>query len=341
MPPELIAQNPIKDKAKTKFLVYQNGKINDSYFSNIIDFLQAEDVLVFNNVKVIKAKLIAKIVRSSSVVEFNLDQEIFEDGFVAENKRVWRAICKGSKKIKDGDRVDFAEDFGAKIIKKLDDGFCLLEFLSNDFDEKLEKYGKTPLPPYIKRDGSPTKDDEKNYQTVYASSGNAVAAPTAGLHFTNEIFEKLDEIGVKKAFVTLNVGAGTFLPVRSEKITDHKMHEEYFEISQETADLINLARKNGKRIIAVGTTSLRVLESVADENGVLQAKKTKTDIFIYPGYEFKVIDGLVTNFHLPKSTLFMLISAFVGKSQAQKIYQHAIDEKYRFFSYGDSSLLIP
>ncbi len=321
-------------------LFFDGQEIFDRNITNLVDFLQEQDVLVFNDAKVVKAKLVAKIVRSGSGVEFNLDQEIFDDENCVENKRIWRAICKGSKKIKDGDLLDFADDFAAKIIKKLDDGFCLLEFCEEKFDEKLEKYGLTPLPPYIKREENPTKEDEKNYQTVYAKNGSAVAAPTAGLHFSDEIFKKLEAKKIKWVFVTLNVGAGTFLPVRSDNIKDHKMHQEYFEISQESAEIINEARARGGRVVAVGTTSLRVLESICDENGILKSAKMKTDIFIYPSYKFKIVDVLVTNFHLPKSTLFMLVCAFVGKKNAHKIYDHAIKNKYRFFSYGDSSLLV-
>jgi S-adenosylmethionine:tRNA ribosyltransferase-isomerase len=203
---------------------------------------------------------------------------------------------------------------------------------------KLEKYGAIPLPPYIKREAE-NKDDLKNYQTIYASKGTAVAAPTAGLHFNENIFATLEAKKIQKVFVTLNVGAGTFLPVRSDFLADHKMHEEFFTLSKEAADTINKAKKNGKRIIAVGTTSLRVLESAASENGELKAMQKNTKIFIYPPYKFKIVDGLMTNFHLPKSTLFMLICAFLGKEKAFETYNHAIANNYRFYSYGDSSLL--
>ncbi len=310
-------------------LAFEGDDIIDCNFNNLLDFLQEKDVLVFNDAKVIKAKLTGKIVRSNASIEFNLDQ------IIDAEKLSWRAICKGSKKIKDGDEIIFGEEFGAKIVKKLDDGFCILEFLEENFDENLQKYGQVPLPPYIKREENPTDEDEKNYQTVYAKNGQAVAAPTAGLHFSDEFLAKLDEKGVKKAFVTLNVGAGTFLPVRSEKITDHQMHEEYFEVSKDSAHLIN----DAKRVIAVGTTSLRVLESCADENGKVEACKKRTKIFIYPGYKFKAVDAILTNFHLPKSTLFMLICAAIGKENAFKVYEHAIAKKYRFFSYGDCSFL--
>lgn len=335
LPQELIAQEPFFPKEQTKMLVCKGSEISDSNIINLIDFLQEQDVLVFNNARVIKAKLMAKIARSAVAVEFNLDQQVFETP--SNGKIIWRAICRGSRKVRDADIVEFAPDFSAKV-KKLDEGFCLLEFDENNFEKNIEKYGLVPLPPYIKRD-SKKEGDEENYQTIYAKDGSAVAAPTAGLHFTEKMFSLLEEKKIKKVFVTLNVGAGTFMPVRCDNILDHKMHEEYYSISTESAKIINEAKASGGRIIAVGTTSLRVLESASDENGILKAQAKKTNIFIYPSYKFKVVDLLITNFHLPKSTLFMLICAFVGKDRALEIYSHAIAKKYRFYSYGDASLL--
>lgn len=338
LPPELIAQEPAKNKEQTKLLVFNGNEILDKNLSNLIEFLQAGDVVVFNDAKVIKAKLKAILPRSGAEIEFNLDQEL--EYLNKDGKRYWQAIVKGSRKVKDLDILKIADDFKVLIKNKLEDGFVLLEFEDNNLEEKLEKYGSIPLPPYIKREGKTQEnEDKKNYQTIYAKSGNAVAAPTAGLHFTKEMFDLLEEKNVRKVFVTLNVGAGTFLPVRTDSILDHKMHEEYFEISNETAKIINDAKANGNRIIAVGTTSLRVLESSCDENGILHAQTKRTNIFIHPPYKFKVVDILMTNFHLPKSTLFMLICAFVGKENAKKIYDHAIKNRYRFFSYGDATLL--
>lgn len=288
-------------------------------------------MLVFNDVKVIKAKLKARCKRNNIEIEFNLDQEIAP--------KLWRGLVRGIKKIKDGDLLEISDDFVVEVEKKLEDGFALFRFQNNDYLEKLDKYGLVPLPPYIKREEKKSAD-EKNYQTIYAKQGRAVAAPTAGLHFTDKIFALLNEKKIKKVFVTLNVGAGTFLPVRSETLQDHKMHEESFFISQETVDIINNAKARKGRIVAVGTTSLRVLESIADENGILKQANTKTKIFIYPPYKFKVVDVLMTNFHLPKSTLFMLVCAFVGKEKAHEIYNHAVESQYRFYSYGDASLLI-
>ncbi len=329
MPPELIGTEPFFPKEQTKMLVYDGAKILDVKLINLLDFLQENDVLVFNDARVIKAKLSAKILRSDIAIELNLDQEI--------SKKLWQAIVRGSRKIKDGDLLEIASDFFAKVVKKLEDGFILLEFADDNYLEKLAKYGSIPLPPYIKRDLK--EDDEKNYQTIYAQEGLAVAAPTAGLHFTDKIFAMLRAKKIQMVFVTLNVGAGTFMPVRSELLQDHKMHQESFSISAETAQIINEARARKSKIVAVGTTSLRVLESVADENGNLREMQNKTNIFIYPPYKFKVVDVLMTNFHLPKSTLFMLISAFIGKEKAQEVYSHAIQNNYRFYSYGDSSLL--
>ena len=312
-------------------LVFDGAKIMDLQISNLCDFLQEGDVMVFNDARVINAKLTAKILRNLAKLEFNLDQE---------NQGVWNALCKPAKKVSAGDILEIAADFQAEVLAKTDDGFIKIKFdcAGEELAKKLDKYGSTPLPPYIKRDEK-NLDDQKNYQTIYAKNGVAVAAPTAGLHFNEKIFAELAAKKIQKVFVTLNVGAGTFLPVRSEFLHDHKMHCESFTISNEAADTINAARKRGNKIIAVGTTSLRVLESIADENGFVKAANSQTEIFIYPPYKFKIVDVLMTNFHLPKSTLFMLICAFVGKENAFKIYEHAISNKYRFYSYGDGSLL--
>lgn len=312
-------------------LTFRNSEILDLQLINLTDFLQEGDVIVFNNARVIKAKLSAKILRNSATLEFNLDQE---------NQGLWNALCRPAKKVKEGDNLAIAPDFFANVVQKNDDGTIKIKFdcAGDELLQKLDKYGSVPLPPYIGR-AEKNFDDQKNYQTIYASQGTAVAAPTAGLHFNEEIFAALDAKKIKKTFVTLNVGAGTFLPVRSDVIQDHKMHSEFFSISSETAEIINFAKSQGKKIIAVGTTSLRVLESCCDEKGVVKPMATSTQIFIYPPYQFKVVDILMTNFHLPKSTLFMLICAFVGKENAFKIYNHAISNQYRFYSYGDASLL--
>jgi len=320
-------------------LVHQGAKILDAQLINLVDFLQEGDVMVFNDAKVIKAKLSAKILRNNAILEFNLDQE--NQG---QKDKTWSALCRPAKKVKVGDDLEIASDFFAQVIEKNDDGTIKIKFdcESNELTQKLDKYGSTPLPPYIKRDPSTDSGselDQKNYQTIYAANGVAVAAPTAGLHFDENIFSLLDQKKIVKTFVTLNVGAGTFLPVRSDLLVDHKMHSEFFSLTKETAEIINEAKARGKKIIAVGTTSLRVLESSVDEKGRLKPMNTSTQIFIYPPYKFKIVDVLMTNFHLPKSTLFMLICAFVGKERAFEIYNHAIANNYRFYSYGDSSLL--
>ncbi len=312
-------------------LVFNGASILDSQVISLSNFLQEGDVLVFNDARVIKAKLSAIISRNSARLDFNLDQE---------REGLWHALCRPAKKVKAGDNLEIAPDFFAEVIEKTDDGFIKIKFdcAGNELLLKLEKYGSIPLPPYIKREEE-NKSDLKNYQTIYAANGTAVAAPTAGLHFNERIFSELEKKKIQKVFVTLNVGAGTFLPVRSDFLKDHKMHSEFYSISEESAKIINEAKKDGKKIVAVGTTSLRVLESCADENGLVIPKKTNTEIFIFPPYKFKIVDILMTNFHLPKSTLFMLICAFVGKEKAFEIYNHAISNHYRFYSYGDSSLL--
>jgi len=312
-------------------LVFNGASILDSQVIFLNNFLQEGDVLVFNDARVIKAKLSAIISRNSARLDFNLDQE--RDG-------LWQALCRPARKVKAGDNLEIAPDFSALVIEKTDDGFIKIKFdcSENELLSKLEKYGSIPLPPYIKREEE-NQNDLKNYQTIYAANGTAVAAPTAGLHFNERIFSELEKKKIQKVFVTLNVGAGTFLPVRSDFLKDHKMHSEFYSISEESAKIINDAKKNGKKIVAVGTTSLRVLESCTDKNGLVISQKTNTEIFIFPPYKFKIVDILMTNFHLPKSTLFMLICAFVGKEKAFEIYNHAISKSYRFYSYGDSSLL--
>ena len=344
----MIAQTPFPLKEQTKMLIFENEKIFDSQVISLTNFLQEGDVLVFNDARVIKAKLSAKILRNLAWLEFNLDQEdknywqnqgkIY--GQNQDFQSVWNALCKPAKKVRVGDELEIAPDFFAQILEKTDDGFIKVKFdcSGEELLNKIEKYGLVPLPPYIKR-GEKNLDDQKNYQTIYAKNGAAVAAPTAGLHFSQKVFDELAAKKIQKTFVTLNVGAGTFLPVRSDFLHEHKMHSEFFSISCESAQIINNAKALGKKIIAVGTTSLRVLESSCDENGVIKPMQKHTKIFIYPPYKFKVVDVLMTNFHLPKSTLFMLICAFVGKEKAFEIYNHAISQNYRFYSYGDTSLL--
>ena len=332
LPIELIAQEPYPEKLQTPMLVFKNNNITDQKIKDIINYLQEGDVLVFNNARVIKAKLQGKIKRNNALINVNLDQLVNNN---------WQALCKPAKKIVIGDIIEINQDFFAKVIEKKSNGIIIIKFNVEDQEQlikKLDQFGQVPLPPYIKRDQQ-NIDDQKNYQNCYAKTGIAVACPTAGLHFNQELLDQLSQKKIKQVFVTLNVGAGTFLPVKSEFINDHQMHQESFSIDQETSDVINHAKKNHKKIIAVGTTSLRVLESSVNDNEQLQAINSSTKIFITPGYKFKIIDGLLTNFHLPKSTLFMLVASLVGTKNAHQIYQHAIAKKYRFYSYGDCSLL--
>ena len=339
LPENLIAQEPLKNKEQTPMLVFQNNQILDKKINDLIDFFEEGSVMIFNQVKVIKAKLTGKISRNSALIHFNLDQE---------SNGLWNALCRPAKKVRVGDIVmisqDLNDDFFCEIIEKDNDGFIKIKFNCDEVEllTKLEKYGSVPLPPYIKRDGNNQKDsqnDQKNYQTIYAQDGTAVAAPTAGLHFNENIFNKIKAKKIQCVFLTLNVGAGTFLPVRTESLKEHKMHSEKFFLSKENCEIINNAKKNGKKIIAVGTTSLRAVESSVDKDGILHPQNRSTEIFIYPPYDFKIVDILMTNFHLPKSTLFMLICAFIGYENAFKLYSHAIEKQYRFYSYGDSSLL--
>jgi S-adenosylmethionine:tRNA ribosyltransferase-isomerase len=328
LPEELIANQPANPRDSSKMLVWKNKKIIDKKVSDLVDFLDDDDVLVLNDTKVIKAKLIGK--RGEAKVEINLHKNC--------KNGIWQVFAKPAKRLKIGDKFIITDNFFAEVLNKDDNGIVELQFNveGEEFFSMLEKYGQMPLPPYIKNS---EQSEEKNYQTVYAKNSGAVAAPTAGLHFTEELFQKLEAKGIKKVFTTLNVGAGTFLPVKSELIKDHQMHSEYFAISQQSCDVINEAKRNGKRIIAVGTTSLRVLESAVDESGKLKPQMRETNIFIYPPYNFKIVDILMTNFHLPKSTLFMLISAFIGIDEAHKLYNHAISNQYRFYSFGDATLL--
>lgn len=342
----LIAAQPANPRDTSRLLdLSVEGKISDRRFYDLPDLLLPGDVLVFNDTKVIPARLYG--VRGEAKVEVTLYRPV--DGIE------WWSFIKNAKRLHQGDSIYFytddispqQSDFSAQVIeKKEDDGVrirfnCAPEILASN----LQKYGLMPLPPYIKRDKPATGgiwdkyNDKQNYQTIYARYEGAVAAPTAGLHFTDRVFEALAAKGIEKVFVTLHVGAGTFLPVKTEDTKDHKMHSEYCEISPQACDAINRAKAEGRRIIAVGTTSLRLLETAADDKGVMHPFAGDTSIFITPGYKFKVIDMIITNFHLPKSTLFMLICAIAGTERMKEAYAHAIEQKYRFYSYGDSSIL--
>ncbi len=345
LPKELIAAQPANPRDTSRLLdLSEEGCISDRYFYNLPELLHEGDVLVFNDTKVIPARLYGA--RGEALVEVTLYHPV--DGIS------WWSFIKNSKRLKSGDIIRFytseisaeKSDFTAMVLEKKEDDGVLISFNCNpaELGHKLELYGFMPLPPYIKRDkpqpGLWNKfNDKENYQTVYAKHEGAVAAPTAGLHFTPDILEKIRDKGVEEVYLTLHVGAGTFLPVKTEDTKDHKMHAEYGIITPDTVDVINRAKKEGRRVIAVGTTSLRLLESAADNQGILHPFNGETDIFITPGYKFKIIDMIITNFHLPKSTLFMLICAIAGTERMKEAYAHAIKEKYRFYSYGDSSII--
>lgn len=337
LPENLIAQMPADKRQNSKMLVLnkQNQTIEHKHFFDIVDFIGENSILVLNNTKVLPARLYGTKDTGAKIEVFLLEEK--------ENKH-WSCLIKPSKRVKPDTLITISEELSVRPIKRLeDDGEWLVELNYNgDLFEILHKVGNIPLPPYIERK---LKTDEikqfdmERYQTVYAKDEGSVAAPTAGLHFTQEILGKLKDKGVEIAYVTLNVGLGTFRPVKCENILDHKMHSETFEITQESADLINKAKSNGKKLVAVGTTTVRTLETAYQKFGCIKACHDHSELFIYPPYEFKVVDELITNFHLPKSTLLMLVSALAGKEFIFKAYNEAIQNEYRFFSYGDCMLI--
>ncbi len=332
LPEELIAQTPIKKRDESRLMILNRKEqtIEHKKFKDIIEYLQPGDVLVRNNTKVIPARLYGKK-ETGANVEFLLLNNIEND--------IWEAIVRPGNKLHVGTKVIFGDGIlEANILEIMPGGTRKVEFkYQGIFNEILDKIGLMPLPPYIHE----TLKEKDRYQTVYAKYEGSAAAPTAGLHFTPELLQKIEEKGIEIANVTLHVGIGTFRPVKEQTIEEHKMHSEHFYIKQEDVDKINKAKKEGRRVIAVGTTSCRVLESIADENtGMVKPIEDDTEIFIYPGYKFKCIDGLITNFHLPESTLLMLVSALAGKEYIMKAYKEAVKEKYRFFSFGDAMFII-
>jgi S-adenosylmethionine:tRNA ribosyltransferase-isomerase len=346
LPDARIALRPAEPRDAARMLVLSGqNQILDSIVKSLPDFLNAGDMLVLNDTKVIPAQLEGRRVRGENAAKVSATLHMR----VAPDR--WLAFLRPAKRVSAGDRLVFGEGentcllgaLNAEIISKGEDGEALLafEFAGPALDDALRAVGHVPLPPYIGLKRAEDARDRSDYQTMYAAHDGAVAAPTAGLHFTPELFAALEAKGVRKAFVTLHVGAGTFLPVKAATTEAHKMHAEIGHISESAADAINAAREEGGRIIAVGTTSLRLLESAADENGLVHPWSGPTDIFITPGYQFRAIDGLMTNFHLPKSTLFMLVSSLMGLERMQAAYRQAIASEYRFYSYGDASLLLP
>ena len=331
LPEELIAQHPYdkRDEARLMILDRENQKYEHKIFRDIIDYLKPGDCLVINNTKVIPARLYGKKDTGANV-EFLLLKRIEGD--------VWEAMVRPGSKIKPGTKVSFGEGLlKAEVLDVLEGGNRKVKFeYKGIFNEILDQIGLMPLPPYIKE----KLEDKDKYQTVYAKYDGSAAAPTAGLHFTEELLEKIKQKGVEVANVTLHVGIGTFRPVKVENIEEHQMHSEHYYIKKEDVEKINRAKQTGNRVIAVGTTSCRVLESVADENGMLKEVEGDTSIFIYPGYKFKCIDCLITNFHLPESTLIMLVSSLAGKDFVMNAYEEAVKEKYKFFSFGDAMIIL-
>ncbi len=331
LPKELIAQVPIKNRDQSRLMVLdrKNKTIENKIFKDIIDYLEPGDCLVRNNTKVIPARLYGVKEETGANVEFLLLKRIEGD--------IWEVMVKPGKKLMPGAKVSFGNGLlKAEILEKFNDGNRRVKFeYDGIFNEILNEIGLMPLPPYIHE----KLKDKDRYQTVYAKYEGSAAAPTAGLHFTDELFEKLKEKGVEIANVTLHVGIGTFRPVKVENIEEHDMHSEHFYIKAEDAEKINKAKREGHRVIAVGTTSCRVLESIADENGYVKEVEGDTSIFIYPGYKFKCLDALITNFHLPESTLIMLVSALAGKDFIMQAYEEAVKEKYKFFSFGDAMFI--
>ena len=326
LPKDLIAQTPLKNRNQSRMMVLDKltGKYEDNNFKNLIDYLNPGDTLVLNDTKVIPARLIGHKPSTGAVIEVLMLKDLGNDE--------WECLTKPAKRIKEGTIVKFSDELSCKCIYVGEDGIRHYKFIYDGiFLEILDRLGEMPLPPYI----TERLKDKDRYQTVYAKNPGSAAAPTAGLHFTTEYLEKVKDKGVNIAYVTLHVGLGTFRPVAVEDVTKHDMHSEYYILSKDTANLLNETKRNNKRIIAVGTTSTRVLETVCDEKGYFKENSGYTKIFIYPGYKFKAIDCLLTNFHLPKSTLIMLISALAGKDNVLGAYKHAVEEKYRFFSFGD------
>jgi S-adenosylmethionine:tRNA ribosyltransferase-isomerase len=326
LPEELIAQFPLKKRESSRMLVLEGKTVAHKGFEDFINYLNADDILVLNNTKVIPARLLGKR-ETGGEVEIFLARPL-----ATANEPKWQALIKRSKRLKDGEIIEISPKLSVKIADK-EQG--IVELLATDIYKAIEEYGQIPLPPYISR--RVEKQDEHTYQTVYAKELGSSAAPTAGLHFSEKILADIAKKGVKIAYITLEVGLGTFLPVKCENILEHKMHPERFSISQEAADAINT--RSG-RLVAVGTTVTRTLEATMAKHGKIVATRDETDIFIYPPYEFKAVDALLTNFHLPKSTLLMLISAFRGHKTVLSAYAEAVHQKYRFFSYGDCMLLL-
>lgn len=331
LPQELIAQHPIEDRSESRLLVLdkKTGEFEHRHFKDIINYFNKGDTLVLNDTRVLPARLFGSREGKEEKIEFLLLKRLGDS--------TWETLVKPGKKAKIGNKIEFGNGLLiGEIIDIGEDGTRLIKFqYEGIFEEILDRLGEMPLPPYI----TERLDDSERYQTVYAKNPGSAAAPTAGLHFTKELLKKIEDKGITIVYLTLHVGLGTFRPVKVEDLDNHHMHTEYYELSSEAAKIINNTKKNGGRVIAVGTTSIRTLETIADDNGMVKETSGWTDIFIYPGYKFKVVDALITNFHLPESTLMMLVSALSTREIIMNAYKVAVDEKYRFFSFGDAMLL--
>ena len=331
LPKELIAQDPLMDRASSRLMLLdkETGETQDKIFRDIIDYLNPGDSLVLNDTKVIPARLMGTKVDTGAGIEVLLLKRLDGD--------CWETLVKPGKKAKVGTKLTFGDgSLTAEVVDILDEGDRKIKFTYDGiFEEVLDRLGEMPLPPYITH----KLQDPNMYQTVYARYEGSAAAPTAGLHFTKELLEQIKEKGIDVIYVTLHVGLGTFRPVKEDNVLDHHMHSEYYNVTPDAAERINVTHKRGGRVVCVGTTSCRTLESAADENGILQAGCDNTEIFIYPGYKFKIMDALITNFHLPESTLVMLVSALAGRDNILNAYKKAVDEKYRFFSFGDAMFI--
>ena len=331
LPEELIAQTPLEQRDASRLMVLdrRSGGVTHRHFYDVIDYLQPGDCLVMNDSRVLPARLLGHR-PTGGAVEVLLLRDLGD--------KKWECLCKPGRKMQAGSEVIFGDgELNATVTEVLDDGNRVVEFhYEGIFLEVLERLGKMPLPPYIKAE----LEDQERYQTVYSREVGSAAAPTAGLHFTEDLLDQIRAKGIQTAFVTLHVGLGTFRPVKAEEITEHHMHSELCMIGKETADILNETKRNGGRIICVGTTSCRTLESLVNEDGTFEPKSKWTEIFIYPGYTFKDMDGLITNFHLPESTLVMLVSAFAGRENVLNAYQEAVKERYRFFSFGDAMCIM-
>ncbi len=332
LPENLIAQEPIEPRDHSRLLVMgrESGELSDKHFYDLLDYLKEGDCLILNDSRVLPARIYGKRADTGSPLEVLL--------LTPHGNDVWEVLAGPGKKAKPGFHLTFGDGaLTAEVLDVLEGGNRLVKFFyEGNFYEVLESIGQMPLPPYIKK----KLENQERYQTVYSRERGSAAAPTAGLHFTSELMQKVRNKGVDIGFVTLHVGLGTFRPVKVENITEHKMHSEHYALSQETADLINRTKARGGRVIAVGTTSCRTLESIGMTDGIIHPAEGWTDIFIYPGYQFQVLDGLLTNFHLPESTLIMLVSAFAGYDHTMAAYDHAVAAKYRFFSFGDAMLIV-